>query len=91
VSVPLQWGWTRVTGIKIGFRNLSSPAPGRLARYVVVVVCLGAIVAEHYLIDGGLSVVAVVVAVLAIAAEVAAQQVLLRGIRQELQGGGGAA
>ena len=88
VAVPLQWGWTRVTGIKMGFRNLSYPGPGRLARYAVVVVSLGAIVTEHYLIDRGLIVVAIAVAALAVAAEVALQQVLLRGVRQELQGGG---
>src|SRR5580698_6792974 len=39
-AVPL-WGWTRATGIKMGFRNLSSPGPGRPARYAVVVVSLG--------------------------------------------------
>ncbi|HXP54174.1 MAG TPA: hypothetical protein VN847_04435 [Streptosporangiaceae bacterium] len=88
VAVPLQWGWTWVTGIKMGFRNLSYPGPGRLARYAVVVVSLGAVVAEHYLIDRGLIVVAIAVAALAVAAEVALQQVLLRGVRQELQGGG---
>jgi hypothetical protein len=91
VAVPLQWGWTRVTGMKMGFRNLSSPAPGRPARYAVVVVSLGAIVTEPLLIDRGLLVAAVVVAVLAVAAEAALQEVLLRGIRQELRGGGGAA
>jgi hypothetical protein len=91
VAVPLQWGWTRVTGIKMGFRNLSSPGPGRLTRYAVVVVSLGTIVTEPFLIDRGLLVAAVVVAVLAVAAEVALQEVLLRGIRQELRGGGGAA
>ena len=88
VAVPLQWGWTRVTGIKMGFRNLSYPGPGRLARYAVVVVSLGAIVTEHYLIDRGLIAAAIAVAALAVAAEVALQQALLRGVRQELQGGG---
>jgi hypothetical protein len=91
VAVPLQWGWTRVTGMKMGFRNLSSPGPGRPARYAVVVVSLGAIVTEPLLIDRGLLAVAVAVAVLAVAAEVALQEVLLRGIRQELRGGGAAA
>jgi hypothetical protein len=91
VAVPLQWGWTRATGIKMGFRNLSYPGPGRLARYAVVVVSLGAIVTERFLIDRGLLVAAVVVAVLAVAAEVALQEALLQGIRQELRGDGGAA
>ena len=91
VAVPLQWGWTRATGIKMGFRNLSYPGPGRPARYAVVVVSLGAIVTEHFLIDRGLIVTAIAVAALAVAAEVALQQALLRGIRQELRAGGGAA
>jgi hypothetical protein len=91
VAVPLQWGWTRATGIRMGFRNLSYPGPGRAARYAVAVVSVGAIVTEHFLIDRGLIAVAIVVAALAVAAEVALQQVLLRGIRQELRGGGGTA
>jgi hypothetical protein len=90
VAVPLQWGWTRVTGMKMGFRNLSSPGRGRPARYAVVVVSLAAIVTEHFLIDRGLIAAAIAVAALAVAAEVAAQQALLRGIRQELRGGGAA-
>ena len=33
VAVPLQWGWTRATGIKMGFREpqLSRPGPSRAA------------------------------------------------------------
>ena len=91
VAVPLQWGWTRVTGMKMGFRNLSYPGPGRPARYAMVVVCLAAMGTEHFLIDRGLLAAAIVVAALAVVAEVALQQALLRGIRQELRGGGGAA
>ena len=91
VAVPLQWGWTRATGIKMGFRNLSYPGPGRAARYAVVVVSLGAIATEHLLIDHGLIAAAIAVAVLAVAAEVALQQALLRRIRQDLRDGGGAA
>ena len=91
VAVPLQWGWTRATGIKMGFRNLSSPGSGRLARYAVVVVSLGGIATVHLLIDHGLIATAIAVAALAVAAEVALQLVLLRGERQELRGGGGAA
>ncbi|HEY6492790.1 MAG TPA: hypothetical protein VIZ43_05915 [Trebonia sp.] len=90
VSVPLQWGWTRATGIKMGFRDLSSPGPGRPARYAVVLVCLAAIVTEHLLIDRDLIAPAIAVAALAVAAEVGLQQVLLRGMRQELRGGGAA-
>jgi hypothetical protein len=88
VSVPLQWGWTRATGINMGFRDLSSPGPGRPARYAVVLVCLAAIVTEHLLIDRDLIAPAIAVAALAVAAEVGLQQVLLRGMRQELRGGG---
>ena len=91
VAVPLQWGWTRATGIKMGFRNLSYPGPGRPARYAVVVVSLGAMVTERLLIERGLFAVAVVVAVFAVAAELVLQEVLLRVIRQELRAGGGAA
>ena len=90
VAVPLQWGWTRATGIKMGFRNLSYPGPGRPARYAVVVVSLGAIATEHFLIDRGLIVAAIVVAALAVVAEVALLQAALRGIRQELRAGGAA-
>jgi hypothetical protein len=54
-------------------------------------VCLATIVTEHFLIDRGLLAAAIVVAALAVVAEVAAQQAALRGIRQELRAGGGAA
>ncbi len=46
---------------------------------------------ETSLIRRGLLAAAIVVAALAVAAEVAAQQALLRAIRQDLRGGGGAA
>ena len=91
VACLLWWGMTRATGIKVGFRNLRYPASGRPVRIVVVVVCLAAIVTEHFLIDRGLLVAAIVVAALAVVAEVALQQAALRGIRQELRGGGGTA
>jgi hypothetical protein len=90
VAFPLQWGMTRATGIKIGFRNLGYPGPGRPARFALLVVCLAAMVTEHYLIDRGLIVAAIAAAALAVAAEMALQQAVLRGIRQELRGGGGA-
>jgi hypothetical protein len=57
----------------------------------VVVVCLAALGTEHFLIDRGLPAAAIVVATVAVVAEVAAQQAALRGIRQELRAGGGAA
>jgi hypothetical protein len=91
VACLLQWGMTRATGIKVGFRNLRYPPAGRPTRIAVVVVCLAAIATEHFLIDRGLLAAAIVVAALAVAAEVALQRAALRGIRQELRAGGGAA
>jgi hypothetical protein len=91
VAGLLWWGMTRATGIKVGFRNLRYPASGRPTRIAVVVVCLAAITTEHFLIDRGLLAAAIVVAALAVVAEVACQQAALRGIRQELRDGGGAA
>jgi hypothetical protein len=90
VACLLQWGMTRATGIKVGFRNLRYPPQGRPARIAVVVVSLGALVTENLLIDRGLLVAAVIVAALAVVAEVACAQAVLRGIRQELRAGGGA-
>jgi hypothetical protein len=48
-------------------------------------------VTETFLIRHDLIMTAIVVAALAVAAEVAAQQANLRGIRQDLRAGGGAA
>jgi hypothetical protein len=90
VAGPLQWGWTRATGIKMGFRNLRYPAAGRPVRIAVAVVSLATIVTERFLIDRGLLAAAIVVAALAIVAEVALLEATLRGIRQELRAGGGA-
>ena len=91
VTGLLQWGMTRTTGIKVGFRNLRFPASGRPVRIAIVAVCLAAIVTEHFLIDRSLPAVAIAVAALAVAAEVVLQQAALRGIRQELRAGGGVA
>jgi hypothetical protein len=91
VACPLQWGWTRFTGIKVGFRNLRYPASGRPTRIAIVAVSLAALVTEHLLIDRSLLAAAIAVAVLAVAAEVAGQQAALREVRQELRAGGGAA
>jgi len=91
VAGLLQWSMTRATGIKVGFRNLRYPPAGRPVRIAVVVVSVAAIVTEHLLIDRGLIVAAIVVAARAVVAEVALLQAALRGIRQELRGGGGAA
>jgi hypothetical protein len=78
-------------GTEVGFRNLRYPASGRPVRITVVVVCVAAVGTEAFLIDRGLLAAAIVVAALAVVAEVAAQQAALRGIRQELRAGGGAA
>jgi hypothetical protein len=55
------------------------------------VVSLAGLGTEASLIRHGLTAVAIVVAALAVAAQVTAQQALLRAIRQDLRGGGGAA
>jgi len=86
----LQWGLTRATGISVGMPDLTY-RPGRPARIAMLVVSLGALVTEHFLIDRGLLVAAVVVAVLAVVAGVVGVQAALRGIRQNLRDGGGTA
>jgi len=84
----MQWGLTRATGIKLGFRNLRQPSPGRPVGIAILVVSLGACEAEYLLIDHGLPVAATVVAALALAAEMALLQAALRVTRQELRDGG---
>jgi len=93
----LQWGMTRATGMKAGTRPLRMLRdglfyyrPGRPAGIAIFVVGVAALWAERSLIRHGLTAVAIVVAALAVVAEVAAQQALLRAIRQDLRGGGGA-
>ena len=90
-TLLLQWGLTRATGIKVGFRNLRYPAAGRPVRIAAAAVSVGAITAEHFLIERDLLATAIAVAVLAVVTEVALLQVQLRGIRQELRAGGVAA
>ena len=90
VACLLQWGLARATGIAVATGSLRYPS-GRPAVIVIIVVAAATIVTETFLIDRGLIVAAIVVAVLAIMAEVAAQEVLLRGIRQDLRAGGGVA
>jgi hypothetical protein len=86
----LQWGLARATGIAVATRTLRYPA-GRPARITMIVVSFAALVTETFLIRHGLIVAAIVLAALAAVAEVAAQQANLRGIRQDLRAGGGAA
>jgi hypothetical protein len=98
VACLLQWGLDRATGMKVGPRplrvlrdGLFYYRPGRPALIAMLVVSLAATTTEHFLIDRGLSAGAIVVAALAVAAEMALQQARLRGIRQDLRDGGGAA
>jgi len=91
VACLLGWGLARATGIKMGFRNLRYPASGRPTRIAMIVASVAALVTENFLISRGLLVAAIVVAALAVVAEVAGQHAALRGIRQELRAGGGAA
>ena len=86
----LQWGLARATGIAVAIGALRYPS-GRPAEIAIIVVAAAALVAEAFLIRRGLLVAAIVVAALAVVAEVAGQQAHLRGIRQDLRAGGGAA
>ncbi len=98
VCCLLQWGMTRATGMKAGPRplrvlqdGLLYRRPGRRAGIAIVVVSFAGLGIEGSLIRHGLLAAAIVVAVLAVAAEVTAQQALLRAFRQDLRGGGEAA
>jgi len=91
VACLLQWGLTRATGIKLPFRNLRYPSPGRPVGIAILVVCLAAGETEFLLIRDGLLVAAIIVAAVGVAAEMVLLQIALRVTRQELRGGGGAA
>jgi membrane-associated phospholipid phosphatase len=98
VCCLLQWGLTRATGIKAGPRPLRMLRdglfyyrPGRPAGIAIAVVSFAGLGTEDSLIRRGLLAAAIVVAALAVAAEVTAQRALLRAIRQDLRVGGGAA
>jgi hypothetical protein len=86
----LQWGLIRATGLKLPFRNLSS-RPGRPVGIAILVVCIAANETEFLLIRHGLTAAAIVVAAIAVAAELACLQAALRLTRRELRGGGGLA
>ncbi|SRR5579875_25932 len=86
----LQWGLAQATGISVGTRTLRYPS-GRPAQIAMALTGAAALVTETFLIDRDLIVTAIVVAALAVVAEVAAQQAQLRGIRQDLRDGRGAA
>ncbi len=90
VACLLQWGLTRATGIAVAIGALRYPS-GRPAEIAIIVVGGATIVTEIFLIRRSLLVAAALVAALAVAAEVALQQAHVRGIRQDLRAGGGAA
>ncbi len=90
VACLLQWGLARATGITLPFRNLRY-RPGRPVGIAMLVVWLAAAETEFLLIDRGLLVAAIVVAALAVMAEMALLQAALRVTRQELRAGRGAA
>jgi hypothetical protein len=90
VACLLQWGLTRATGIKLPFRNLRY-RPGRPVGIAILVVFLAASETELLLVGRGQPVAAIVVAALAVVAEMACLQAALRVTRRELRAGGGAA
>ena len=89
VACLLQWGLARATGIVVATGSLRYPS-ARPAGIAMIVVGAAALLTETFLIDRDLIVAAIAVAALAVVAEVAAQQAALRGIRQDLRGGGAA-
>jgi hypothetical protein len=90
VACLLQWGLARATGMAVAVGSLRYPS-GRRAEIAIIVVAAAALVTEFFLVRHGLLVAAIVAAAVAVAAEVALQQTHLRGIRQDLQAGGGTA
>jgi hypothetical protein len=90
VACLLRWGLARATGIQADIGMFRYPS-GRPAGIAMIVVGAAALVTEAFLIRRGLVVAAIIVAALAVVAEVACQQAQLRGIRQDLRAGRGAA
>ncbi|HEY2507162.1 MAG TPA: hypothetical protein VGI58_11635 [Streptosporangiaceae bacterium] len=90
VALLLQSGLARATGITVASPMSRHPS-GRPAATAMIVVSVAALVTEAVLIDRRLIAATIVVAGLAVVAEIAAQQAQLRGIRQDLRAGGGAA
>jgi hypothetical protein len=86
----MPWGLARATGIAVRLRNLRY-RPGRPALIAMIVVWFAASEIETFLLRHGLLAAAIAVAVLAVAAQVAFLTARLRGIRQDLRDGGGAA
>ena len=86
----MQWGLTRATGIKMPFRNLRYLSPGRPAGIAILMVSLAADETEFLLIRHGLIAAAIVVAALAVVAEITLLRAAVRVTRRELRTGGGA-
>jgi hypothetical protein len=84
----MQWGLFRAVGMKLPFRNLSYRRPGRPVGIAILVVWFAASETGQLLLDHGLSVAALVVAALGVAAEMALLEAALRVTRRELRGGG---
>jgi hypothetical protein len=88
LALLLHWALIRSTGISVGIPDLSY-RPGRPARIAMLIVSATALVAEYFLIDLGVLVGAVVVALLAVVAGVVSVQAAARGVRQHLREGAG--
>jgi len=86
----MPWGLTRATGVEVRLRNLRY-RPGLPALIAMIVVCFAASETETFLIRHDQLPAAIVVAVLAVAVQVALPQARLLGIRQAVRDGGGAA
>ena len=86
----MPWGLARATGIAVRLGNLRY-RPGLPALIAMIVVWFAASETETFLIRHGLLAAAIVVAALAVAAQVALLRARLRGIRQALRDGGAAA
>lgn len=87
VWVLLQWGLARATGVAVGTRTLRYPS-ARTAGIAMLVAGFGAMAAESVLLNNGLVVAAIAVAVPAVPVAVACQWATLRGIRRDLRRGG---
>lgn len=86
----MPWGLARATGMAVRLWNPRYRL-GHTALVAMIVVWFAASETETLLIRHNLPAAAIVVAALAVAAQVALLQARLRGIRQELRAGGGAA
>lgn len=81
----LPWGLARATGLSVRLRNLHYR--GRPPVIAMIMVCLAADETETILIQHGLLANAIVVATLAVTAQVILLEARLRGIRQALREG----